>query len=261
MGADPKTSALNRYLQSWDVSNVFVNGANAFPHNNGYNPTGLIGGLAYWAAKAIRENVRALHAYFLHGDIAPVNETNRDVEIPWPLSMRWPLAIRRKTFAPDADAVAFDPGRYSDPQLARGAYLVQGLGHCGSCHTPRGFALQEKALDESGGAYLSGGQVIGGRNAVNLRGNSADGLGRWSTQDIVDTLRTARNAHSAVVGTPMADVVTHSTQKHTDEDLQAMAVYLKQLPASGHCDASTAAWTPFRCPCPRWSGPGQKMNP
>jgi mono/diheme cytochrome c family protein len=194
-------------------------------------------------ARITDDDVRALHAYFLHGDIAPVNETNRATEITWPLSMRWPLAIWRKTFAPDADAVAFDPGSYSDPQLARGAYLVQGLGHCGSCHTPRGFALQEKALDESGAAYLSGGQVIDGWNAVNLRGNSADGLGRWSTQDIVDTLRTARNAHSAVIGTPMADVVRHSTQKLTDEDLQAMAVYLKQLPASAHDPSGYTAST------------------
>jgi len=185
-------------------------------------------------ARITDDDVRALHAYFLHGDIAPVQQENRGVDITWPLSMRWPLAIWRKTFAPDADAVAFDPGHYSDPQLARGAYLVQGLGHCGSCHTPRGFALQEKALDESGAAYLSGGQVIDGWNAVNLRGNAADGLGRWSEQDIVDTLRTARNAHSAVVGTPMADVVRHSTQNLTDDDLKAIAVYLKQLPASAH---------------------------
>ncbi|UPG92212.1 GMC family oxidoreductase [Luteibacter aegosomaticola] len=55
MGSNPATSALNRYLQSWDVSNVFAIGANAFPQNNGYNPTGLVGGLAYWAATAIRE--------------------------------------------------------------------------------------------------------------------------------------------------------------------------------------------------------------
>ncbi len=55
MGADPKTSALNRYLQSWDVHNVFAPGANAFPQNNGYNPTGMVGALAYWSAKAIRE--------------------------------------------------------------------------------------------------------------------------------------------------------------------------------------------------------------
>lgn len=55
MGSEPGTSALNRYLQSWDVPNVFVIGANAFPQNNGYNPTGLVGGLAYWTARAIRE--------------------------------------------------------------------------------------------------------------------------------------------------------------------------------------------------------------
>jgi gluconate 2-dehydrogenase alpha chain len=55
MGSDPKTSALNRYLQSWDVSNLFVMGASAFPQNAGYNPTGTVAALAYWSAAAIRE--------------------------------------------------------------------------------------------------------------------------------------------------------------------------------------------------------------
>ena len=54
MGDDPTTSALNRYLQSWDVPNLFVTGATAFPQNAGYNPTGTVGALAYWAAEAIR---------------------------------------------------------------------------------------------------------------------------------------------------------------------------------------------------------------
>jgi gluconate 2-dehydrogenase alpha chain len=54
MGTDPKTSVVNRYLQSWDVSNLFVMGAGAFPQNPGYNPTGTIGALTYWAADAIR---------------------------------------------------------------------------------------------------------------------------------------------------------------------------------------------------------------
>ena len=54
MGADPKTSALNRYLQSWDVPNLIVMGATAFPQNAGYNPTGTVGALAYWAADAIK---------------------------------------------------------------------------------------------------------------------------------------------------------------------------------------------------------------
>ncbi|AZF34875.1 Gluconate 2-dehydrogenase, membrane-bound, flavoprotein [Pseudomonas sp. R4-39-08] len=55
MGTDPKTSALNRYLQSWDVHNVFVPGASAFPQGLGYNPTGLVAALTYWSARAIRE--------------------------------------------------------------------------------------------------------------------------------------------------------------------------------------------------------------
>jgi gluconate 2-dehydrogenase alpha chain len=54
MGTDPTTSALNRYLQMWDVPNLFVMGASAFPQNAGYNPTGTVGALAYWSAEAIR---------------------------------------------------------------------------------------------------------------------------------------------------------------------------------------------------------------
>ncbi|MFT3988700.1 GMC family oxidoreductase [Aestuariivirga sp.] len=64
MGTDPRTSALNRYLQSWDCHNVWVMGASAFPQNTQYNPTGPLGGLAYWAAHALRtdylKNPRAL---------------------------------------------------------------------------------------------------------------------------------------------------------------------------------------------------------
>lgn len=55
MGADPANSAVNKYLQSWDVPNLFVMGASVFPHNSAYNPTGPVGALAFWAADAIRE--------------------------------------------------------------------------------------------------------------------------------------------------------------------------------------------------------------
>lgn len=54
MGDDPKTSVVNKYLQSWDVSNVFVMGAGAFPQNAGYNPTGTVAALAYHAADMIK---------------------------------------------------------------------------------------------------------------------------------------------------------------------------------------------------------------
>jgi mono/diheme cytochrome c family protein len=113
--------------------------------------------------------------------------------------------------------------------VARGAYLVQGAGHCGTCHTPRAITLQEKALDDHSAAFLAGGQRIGGWVAVNLRGDAADGLGSWSKEDIVATLRTARNADHAVIGEPMNEVVVHSTQHLTDADQVAIASYLKTL--------------------------------
>ena len=179
-------------------------------------------------ARLTDADVGALYAYFMHG-VAPVALADRPVGIPWPLSLRWPLGIWRKLFAPGPDAVPFDVAHYPDAQVARGAYLVQGAGHCGSCHTPRGLTFQEKALDESGVAYLAGGQVVDGWFAVNLRGNPADGLGAWSSADIVASLKSARNTAHAVVGQPMNDVVVHSTQNLRDEDLLAIAAYLKTL--------------------------------
>ena len=213
----------------------------AVRHGIGPNGDSLYPAMPYPSyARFSDEDIQALYAYFLHGDIEPVKQENRGTDIPWPLSMRWPLAIWRKQFAPVPSQVAFNPSQYQDEKIARGAWLVQGPGHCGSCHTPRGLALQEKALDESGSEFLAGGQVIDGWNAVNLRGDQADGLGSWSEQDIVDTLRTARNPHSAVVGQPMADVAVHSTQHMSDEDLHAIAAYLKTLPAGTSKSSFTA---------------------
>jgi alcohol dehydrogenase (quinone), cytochrome c subunit len=179
-------------------------------------------------ARMSDEDVAALYDYFMHA-VAPVSISARANSIPWPLSIRWPLAIWRKLFAPSPDAAPFNASRYTDPVVARGAYLVEGPGHCGTCHTPRALTLQEKALDDSSIAYLAGGQRIGGWSAVNLRGNTADGLGDWSKEDIVATLRSARNSQQAVVGAPMNDVVVHSTQYLSDADLEAIAAYLKTL--------------------------------
>ncbi|HEY0286787.1 MAG TPA: cytochrome c [Pseudomonas sp.] len=206
----------------------------AVRHGIAANGDSLYPAMPYPAyARTSDDDMRALYAYFMHG-VAPVYAENHANDVPWPLSMRWPLAIWRKTFGPAPAEVGFNAARYKDPQIARGAYLVQGLGHCGSCHTPREVTLQEKALDDTGAAYLSGGQVIDGWLAVNLRGNPADGLGNWSAEDIVATLRSARSATHAVLGGAMGDVVVHSTQHLNDGDLQAVAAYLKTLPASEH---------------------------
>ena len=173
-------------------------------------------------------DIRALYAYFMHGVSAEPTE-NKEVDIPWPLSMRWPLTLWRGIFAPTPQP--FDPAHYSDPQVARGSYLVQGLGHCGSCHTPRGLAMQEKALDEQqGNEWLAGGTVIDGWSVPNLGGDTYNGLGSWSEEEIAHYLKTGRTDRTASFG-PMSDVISWSTQYLSDADLQAIAKYLKMLPA------------------------------
>ncbi|AXI02651.1 cytochrome c [Aquirhabdus parva] len=188
------------------------------------------------------EDVRALYAYFMQG-VSPVQAENRATGIPWPLSIRWPLNIWRKLFAPSVD-VKFDAKQYPSPEIARGAYLVQASGHCGSCHTPRLLTMQEKTLTDygsNGAHYLAGGQVIDGWFTSNLRADLATGLGSWSEKDIVDTLKTGRNQHHTVIGSPMNDVVIHSTQNMSDADLKAIAAYLKTLTPSKESKASYTA--------------------
>ncbi len=175
------------------------------------------------------EDMQALYAYFMHG-VAPVEQANHKSDIPWPLSMRWPLAIWRTMFAPDVKA--FQPMAQEDPELARGRYLVEGLGHCGACHTPRSITMQEKALNNGeGNDYLAGSSApIDGWTASNLRGDNRDGLGRWSEEDLRQFLRYGRNDHTAAFG-GMTDVVEHSLQHLSDEDIAAIAHYLKSLGA------------------------------
>ncbi|HHW1690094.1 TPA: c-type cytochrome [Pseudomonas aeruginosa] len=177
-------------------------------------------------ARVSDDDMQALYAYFMHG-VQPVEQHNKDSDIPWPLSMRWPLTAWRWMFAPSVQP--FDAGTL-DPVVARGAYLVEGLGHCGACHTPRAITMQERALTSKDGAeFLSGSAPLEGWIAKNLRGDHKDGLGSWSEEEIATFLKTGRNDRSSVFG-GMSDVVEHSMQYMTDADLKAIARYLKSLP-------------------------------
>jgi len=174
-------------------------------------------------AKVSPSDMQALYAYFMHG-VQPVERPNKAADIPWPLSMRWPLRYWRMIFAPDV--VSDDAPVPSDP-VARGRYLVEGLGHCGACHTPRGWGLQEKALTDDGKTYLSGG-MVDSFLAKNLRGDQKDGLGSWTQDEILAFLKSGRTRHSAAFG-GMSDVIENSTQHVADVDLAAIAAYLKSL--------------------------------
>ena len=182
-------------------------------------------------AKVSDDDMKALYAFFMKG-VTPVAGKNRGAEIPWPLSMRWPLTYWRWVFGPPVKALEAVSTAAVEPVIARGAYIVESLGHCGSCHTPRGPGLQEKALSDADGPdYLSGG-FVDNHVANNLRGDPVTGLGSWTENNIVQFLQTGRNDKSAAFG-GMADVVQHSTQFMTTADLTAIARYLKSLPAEG----------------------------
>ena len=179
-------------------------------------------------ARVSESDMQALYAYFMKG-VEPVAQVNKDSDIPWPLSMRWPLAGWRWMFAPKVEDYQAQAG--ADPVISRGAYLVEGLGHCGACHTPRALTMQEKSLSASdGSAFLSGSAPLEGWIAKSLRGDHKDGLGSWSEDQLVQFLKTGRSDRSAVFG-GMSDVVVHSMQYMSEEDLTAIARYLKTLPA------------------------------
>jgi mono/diheme cytochrome c family protein len=175
-------------------------------------------------ARMSDEDLQDLFAY-LKQQVAPVARPARRADISWPLSWRWPLALWNLAFH---DPRRFVPDKSHEPEWNRGAYLVQGLAHCGTCHTPRNFAYAERDTGGTTPFYLSG-TSFAGTAPINLRGNDGDGLGRWSKADIVELLKAGRNLHSAASGS-MIDVVALSTQYWDESDLMAVATYLKSLP-------------------------------
>ena len=140
------------------------------------------------------DDVRAIKAYL--DALPPVKQQNKPSELPWPLSIREVMA--------GWNALYFHEGTYrTDPnksaQWNRGAYLVEGLGHCGACHTPKtplGGPKKNERLEGGYGEHWY---------ASSLTGDLRDGLGAWSAQEIVEYLKTGSNAKAAAAG-PMAEV-------------------------------------------------------
>ena len=172
-----------------------------------------------------REDVKALYAYFEFG-VKPAAVPNRQSDILFPLSMRWPLTYWRLAFAPKPKP--FDDKAFADAAVARGAYFVEGLGHCGECHTPRGVALQVKAQNgRDGDEFLRGGAVESWY-APSLRNGGPDTIAGWSESQISQFLQSGAN-HSGIAFGSMSDVVVNSTQFLSPEDSAATAKYLKTL--------------------------------
>jgi alcohol dehydrogenase (quinone), cytochrome c subunit len=186
-------------------------------------------------------DVAALYRFFMK-QVPPVRQTDVPSEIPKLLGFRWPLAIWNYFYAPSASYVA-KPGH--DAAWNRGAYLVQGPGHCGACHTPRGVGVQEKSLDDSSPNYLAGAQ-LDAWYAPSLRGDMRTGLGTWTKEDIAGFLKQGHNRIGTAFGS-MTEAVNNSTSYLSDSDVDAIATYLKSLPATtsqqavAYNNATTAA--------------------
>jgi thiosulfate dehydrogenase len=172
-------------------------------------------------AKTSDEDMHALYAYLSQG-LPAVKNPNKPAEMSFPFNLRFGLSAWNFVFL---DSTPFTPATGKDAVWNRGAYLVQSLGHCGACHTPRGIAFQEKAMSEagsSGNSFLAG-ETVEGWRAVSLRN-------LWTVEETAKLLKTGQNAFATVSG-GMTDVIHNSTQHFTDADLIAIATYLKSLPA------------------------------
>ena len=171
------------------------------------------------------DDVKALYAYFEFG-VAPAAVPNKKSDIVFPLSMRWPLTYWRWAFAPKPRP--FDAKTFADAAVARGAYFVEGLGHCGECHTPRGLALQVKAQNgRDGDAFLRGGPVENWY-APSLRSGGPDTIVAWPEAQIAQFLQSGTN-HSGIAFGSMSDVIVNSTQFLSAADAVTTAKYLKTL--------------------------------
>ena len=170
-----------------------------------------------WFTRVSREDDDAMLAFLKTTE--PVDYTPPANVLPFPFNVRAVLAGWNLLFLKRGESIA-DP--HQSAEWNRGAQIVNGLGHCSACHTPKNVFGADKSSRAFHGAPLE--NFI----APDLTGNERTGLGGWSDQDIVEYLRTGRNGLAGAAG-PMADVITYSTSLMEDQDLHAIAVYLKSI--------------------------------
>lgn len=169
--------------------------------------------------KIARTDVKLIFEYLQ--SIAAVSQANSAHEIPFPYNARPLLFGWRKLFFKQG---IYEANSTQSEEWNRGAYLVQGLGHCDACHTARNEAGAKKD------AAVGGGQMMGANwYAPSLYSRKEASVIDWNLEDIIELLSSGVSKHANVSG-PMATVVQQSLQYWSPQDIRAMAVYLKSLP-------------------------------
>ena len=179
-----------------------------------------------WFTNVTREDSDAIRAYLR--TLPAVKSRRPPNTLPWPLSESVSMLGWNELFFKPG---TFQPDKTKSAEWNRGAYLVQGLGHCGACHSPKNIL----GATQNGQRYRGG--VLSHWYAPDLTEDAAEGLKDWSMDDITQFLKTGHNERTSAYG-PMAEVISVSTSKLTDSDLHAIATYIKSLP--GTSDKPTA---------------------
>ncbi|HYC48209.1 MAG TPA: cytochrome c [Burkholderiales bacterium] len=181
-----------------------------------------------------REDSDAIFAYLW--SVPAVEQPRRMHELRFPYDNQIALAVWRALFF---EPKQFEPDSARPADWNRGAYLVRGLGHCIACHSAR------NVLGASSDVELSGGLIPAmGWYAPSLVSRDEAGVADWHAADIVTLLKSGASPRGSTMG-PMAEVVFRSTQYLSNEDLTAMAAYLKALPQAPPKETDPPWWSWF----------------
>jgi mono/diheme cytochrome c family protein len=204
-------------LGAWSADDFY----RAMHSGKGHDGTSLYPAFPFTSyTKVTRADTDAIFAYLK--TMPAVKRPNTDNTLRWPYRMRSLMGAWRTLYFSEGE---FQPDVKRSAAWNRGAYLVQGLGHCAECHARRNsFGAM---VDDP---FLAGGVVpVQNWYAPDLSMGAHGGLAGWTEADVVALLKTGRSRKGTAFG-PMAEVVMRSTQHLDDSDLAAMATYLKSLP-------------------------------
>ncbi len=180
-----------------------------------------------------RDDALAIKAYLF--SLKPVKYTPPPNDISFPFNQRYLMAFWNALFSPNH---RFRPNVDQPPEWNCGAYLVEALGHCGDCHTPRNILFGLKAHEKFAG------EVVQGWKAYNITPDKDWGIGSWSEAQLQNYLGHGHADGRGSASGPMAEVVDNSLRFLSDDDIKAMGIYVTSVPAVSAAGSAAAVRTP-----------------
>jgi mono/diheme cytochrome c family protein len=167
----------------------------------------------------------AIKAYLF--SLTPVHAVAPSNTLAFPFNQRWGMLFWTVLFNRDG---RFEPDAQQSAEWNRGAYLAEALAHCGECHTPRNLAF---ALDNR---QKFAGAITAGWRAFNISSDKATGIGGWRDEEVASYLSTGHAIGHGTASGPMGEAVDESFSQLTPEDIKALVIYLRTVPAVGSTD-------------------------